>query len=493
MVTMIWHEARMEGQSRSTSCWVAFFAACLACLLLTIPSPAFAGRLEAGSFTAHATNANPNPVRITFQQPFDVTPIVVALSDQTGNQSAAIRITNVTTTGFDELIIEPDAWDGTHIAQQVHYIAVEPGRHVLPDGRIIEAGFVTTSAVQHGAGVSGTTSWFNVSFSAPLPTIPSVVSQIQTANSETRTVASQSSRPFITATQNSVGLTGFQVALERSEAQNGPAPSAETIGWIAFPAGLSGTFPSVGGSTITWSAVNTGTNIAGWDNGCFTNGFGQTSSSRIAVAKKITRIGGDGGWLRRCSLSSTTIGLTVDEDTSRDSERGHINEQASIITFSQSFHADLAAQLSVTKLRSSTDDGQGSDFHIPDALIDYLITVTNLGNSRPNQDSVVVVEQLPAHLDLMVSDLGAPGSGPVLFEQGSPASDLSCSFSSLASTSDCFEFSQDGSDYSYVPSDSGDGSDPDVRFIRITPNGFMAPDAGTGSPSFRLRLRTRLQ
>ncbi len=479
-----------SGRSKIIFLWLALLAGFFPLAV----EPAHAGRIEAGSFTAHATTANTatGPVRIDFQQAFDTVPIVVALSDQGGSNSAAIRITNISTTGFDELILEPDNWDGRHAQQNVHYLAVEPGRHVLPDGRIIEAGRIETSAVQRGGGVGGPASWSTVSFSSALPTTPAMVMQIQTANSEEEAVASAPSRPFITAVANTVSATGFQVALERSEVKNGSRPTTETIGWIAFPAGLTGTFPDTSGTSITWSAVNSPTNIAGWDNGCFTNSFGQTSASRIALAKKITRLGGDGGWLRRCSLSSTTIGLRVDEDTARDSERSHTAEAASIIAFSQAFHASLEPSISVSKTSVTFTDTYGSGFALPDARVEYLISVQNSGNAPPNHDSIILTEALPAELSLVIADFGGAGSGPIQYQDGSPASGLDCSFVSFASTSDCFAFSTDGIDFSYQPSDSGDGTDPRISHIRISPDGFMAPDNGSGPTSFTLRFTMKI-
>ncbi len=468
----------------------------MACGLLTVaPSPAQAGRFEAGSFTAHDTFANPNPVRVNFQQTFDTVPVVVALANERGGNSASIRITNVSTTGFDELILEPDNWDGRHITQNVHYIAVEPGRHVLPDGRIVEAGRLNTSATQFGTGVAGTASWASVSFSSALPISPSVITQIQTANSETQPVATAPSRPHITAIARGLGTTGFQVALDRSQANSGPIPSAETIGWIAFPSGLSGTFPDTGGSSVTWSTVNTPANIRGWTDGCFVNSFGQSSAARIVVAKKITRNNQDGGWFRRCSLTSTTIGLRVDEDRDQDNERSVAaidSESASIIAFSRSFHALLEPVIAVTKVSVSFTDTLGSDFALPEATVEYLITVQNGGNAPPNYDSVIITELLPAQLSFVVTDFGGPGSGPLLFVDGSPASGLNCIFSGFASMTDCYSFSTDGSNFTYQPVDSGDGTDPAVTHVRAIPTGFMAPNTGGGATSFTLRFNGKI-
>lgn len=458
-----------------------------------------AGRLEAGTFTAHDTfpAGARDPVRVSFQQTFDVPPIVVALSDQRGGDSASIRISNVTTTGFDELIIEVDNFDGRHISQQVQYIAVEPGRHVLPDGTIIEAGFTNTSATQFGSGVAGTASFTNVSFSKPFTSTASVISQLQTFNSETRDVANQASRPHITSLAIAPSSTGFQLALERSQANSGPIPSVETVGWIAFPAGQNGTIPAVTGADVTWSSVNTSANIRGTSNGCFTQSFGQTSGSRVAVAKKITRNNPDGGWLRYCSLSSTTIGVRVEEDRDQDRERALSvaqSEAASIIAFNRPFHSNLDADINVTKISENFSGfGGANNFALPDGMFEYVIEISNSGNSRPNFDTVVALDSLPSQVKLVVDDIDGPGSGPIEFTDGSVASALNYNFSGLGDLLDSLEFSQDGSDFSYIPVDSGDGTDPNITHIRVRLFGAMAP-ANSGSPSSaELRFKTKIR
>ncbi|MEL7197465.1 MAG: hypothetical protein AAGL10_04040 [Pseudomonadota bacterium] len=459
--------------------------------------PASAGRIEAGTFTAHDTFDNQNPVRVTFQQPFDTPPIVVALPSQNGNNSASIRITNVGTDGFDELILEPDNWDGRHIVMTVPYVAIEPGRHVLPDGTVIEAGFSDISNVQFGSGFTGgVASFANVNFSSPLASIPMILHQIQTANSETRNVANQSSRPHITSLSQNPTTFGFQLALERSQANSGPFPSTERVGWIALPNGTSGSFPNTAGTSINWASSTTSATIRGWDDGCFPFSHGQSGGNPIVIAKKATRNNGDGGWLRYCTINGTTISLRVDEDRDQDNERGIATgdaESAAILSFSQSFHANLAASLDITKLRTSTDDGAGSAFATPDAIVTYLITVTNSGNAPPNLGTVIVTEELPAELDLVVADFGGPGSGPIAFANGSPPAGMTCGFTSFASTTDCYSFSTDGVDFTYTPADSGDGTDPNVRYVRAQPSGFMNGDTGSGDPQFTLNLRARIR
>lgn len=390
---------RVCGSKRSRISDVRLKIALVILLFATLflgETGAVAARLEAGTFTSNDTvNGTRTPTRVNFQQTFDVPPVVVAIVNQSGSNSATIRITNVTTTGFDELAIEPDNWDGRHLSMTVQYIAIEPGRHVLSDGTIIEAGFTTTSAVQFGTGFTGgTASWQPVSFSGSLTGTPTVLHQILTANSEANNPAQTPSRPYITSVAQALSPAGFQLALDRSQANSGPYPSSETVGWIAFPVGATGTFPDIGNNTISWASSNTAANIRGWTDTCITNPHGLTVGTRVVVAKKISRNNQDGGWFRYCSLNSTTIGLRVDEDRDQDNERGVASadaEQASILSFSQPFHANLFSDLVTTKvLDSANPTPAGGD------TVRFRITVENIGNVPAPE--VSLTDQLPAGL-----------------------------------------------------------------------------------------------
>lgn len=61
----------------------------------------------------------------------------------------AIRIRNVTTTGFEAAQVEPANVDGVQEAMTMHYLAVEPGTHELPDGTRVLADTVSTTKQQH--------------------------------------------------------------------------------------------------------------------------------------------------------------------------------------------------------------------------------------------------------------------------------------------------------------------------------------------------------
>jgi hypothetical protein len=67
------------------------------------------------------------------------------------------------------------------------------------------------------------------------------------------------------------------------------------------------------------------------------------------------------------------------------------------------------------------------------------------------------------------------GTGPVLFQDGSPGSGLTYTFTSLSSTTDDVDFSNNnGTSWTYVPTANASGVDPAVTHIRIRPKGSMA-------------------
>jgi uncharacterized repeat protein (TIGR01451 family) len=488
---MIKHSVFSETMEKKT------ILTCLLFMLAIISAPAaHAGRLEAGRFTANDTLAVGTrvPTPVTFQQTFDVPPIVVAISDQVGGNSASIRITNITITGFNALILEPDNFDGRHLAQSVQYIAVEPGRHILPGGDAIEARRTNTSAVQLGPGVSGSASSTPVSFTAPLANTATVLAQIQTANSETRDVPTQSSRPHITALAFNASNTGFQLALERSQSAIGTVLT-ETVGWIAFPSARNESFPDINGVTINWGAANSGNTVRGWDDGCFSVALPVTSSTVVAVAKKRTRFNGDGGWFRYCSFNASTIGLRVEEDTDQDNERSVAAgdaESAAIIAFSRPFHANLRAEIEVTKVSATISGTSLNGFSLPGAIREYIVTVRNVGNAPPNLGSLIINDTLSPNTDLLVTDIQGSGSGPVAIAEVNGTALLNFSFTDLAATDDSLFFLDSGNTL-VTPIADANGADDNVAILRIQPSGTLEGNRGTGPGEFNLRYRARIK
>lgn len=152
--------------------------------------------------------------------------------------------------------------------------------------------------------------------------------------------------------------------------------------------------------------------------------------------------------------------------------------------------------LSVLKLSSVVSDpvnNVSNPKSIPGSVVAYTIQVSNTGPGSVDNNSVIVIDPIPANLELFVNDLGGAGSGPVLFTDGSPSSGLGWSFVSLADNSDSVDFSSDnGTTWTYTPTPDADGFDASVTHIRLKPSGSMNPDTGT-DPYFELRFRARLQ
>lgn len=154
--------------------------------------------------------------------------------------------------------------------------------------------------------------------------------------------------------------------------------------------------------------------------------------------------------------------------------------------------ASLVFKPALTVSKSSTAysdpiNGTSNPKMIPGAVAQYTIAVANPATYTVTGNSIAIIDATPANSALVVTNIGGGGSGPAAFVQGSPSSALSYSFSSLASSGDNIDFSNNGgASWTYRPSANANGVDPAVTHVRLRPQGTMA--AGS-SFSFRLRYR----
>lgn len=464
-------------------------------LLAGVSAPALAANpwaLEAGQATTNSTFATPAFITVNFATAFAAPPVVIVLPTDQGGDPSALRIRNVTTTGFDVAPVEPSGNDGPHVAMTFDYVAMTAGTHIMPTGETVVAGTHATSTVQRAGVVGGPAGWDTVSFGATLSASAAVVATIQTANSESGAIPGAASVPWLTVALRNPGTASVQMALERAEAAAGTV-SAETIGYIAFPQGTNGGFFDDADISTSWSAVETPDTIRGWDDGCFTNTYASTAfSSPRVVASQTRRDGNNGGWVRRCSLSSTAIGLTVDEDIANDAERNHTTEAAGVLAFSRSFHAVFEGLLTAVKTVTIAEDpvnGTANPFAIPGARARYAVDVASQGRLPVDSNTVTFIDAVPAGTSLVVADIDGPGSGPVRFTDGSTTSALSYAFTSLGSATDDLAFSDNGgATFTYTPAAGASGADPAVTHFRVTPQGSFAGDGAGANPSFRLEF-----
>ncbi|HEV8333821.1 MAG TPA: right-handed parallel beta-helix repeat-containing protein [Steroidobacteraceae bacterium] len=130
---------------------------------------------------------------------------------------------------------------------------------------------------------------------------------------------------------------------------------------------------------------------------------------------------------------------------------------------------------------------------IPGAMEIYTLRLTNQGSGTVDNNTVAIVDAVPANTALYVQDLGVAGSGPLAFTNGTPSSALTYTFSGLANGGDDLEFSNNGgSSWAYTPVANANGCDPAVTHIRVKPKGTMAAASGAGNPYFEVRFRVRV-
>jgi hypothetical protein len=151
---------------------------------------------------------------------------------------------------------------------------------------------------------------------------------------------------------------------------------------------------------------------------------------------------------------------------------------ASTSTVSASFSVIDPQPLTMTKVSAAMTDpvnGATNPKMIPGGRAAYTVAVTNPNAFATTSDTIVVSDKTPTNLKLFVGNISGSSGGPVQFQNGAPASGLTYTFTSLASTTDDVDFSSDnGSTWTYVPTAGADGSDSNVTHVRIRPKGAMA-------------------
>jgi len=128
---------------------------------------------------------------------------------------------------------------------------------------------------------------------------------------------------------------------------------------------------------------------------------------------------------------------------------------------------------------------------IPGAQVQYQIQVTNSSYGPVQDNTLVVVDPVPANTEFFSGSLD--GGAPYVFVGSiTPASGLTCPFTALNNFTDCIDFSSDGgTTWTYVPNGTFDAA---VTHIRFRPSGRLNGDTplGAPSPSFTLQFRVRI-
>lgn len=231
-------------------------------------------------------------------------PVVVAGgSTRDGGHQGVVRVRNVTTDSFEIRFQEWDYRDGRHTTENIGYLVVEAGTHMLTDGTQLVAGTTTLT------NESFKTLSFETSFSAT----PLVIAHTMTNNDPSAVVERV----------RNINNSTFQMQLNEEEVADG-VHATETVGYIAIDQGS-----ATSGDTVL-NAVTTGNSVTHKDT---TVNFGDIggSNSPVILSDMQTRDGGDAATLRHRSQTSTSVTVWVEEEKSKDSELKHTSEVAGVL------------------------------------------------------------------------------------------------------------------------------------------------------------------
>jgi len=314
----------------------------------------------AGRVTLKNTMDDPAFTSVCFDTPFSEVPRVFSLPTTGSNgDRLALRIRNVTEKGFEIAQVESAVIGNSNspagnLSQTVDFLAIPEGDYILGGGAKMRVSALNTTRFQ-GKHFNDT-SWETVgAASMDFSQAPAVIASIQTMNNEADPFPI--SFPFLATTIQSVTSTQFKVALERGETRTGSLDQSETVAYIAVTPGMSGQLTD----DISYESFLTNNNVSGI-NYCRTvslNG-NYSAGNPLVIASQNTRNGADGGWLKRCAISTSSVGFSIVEDMASDLDQNHTNEQAGGIALGGVFtNQTCSVQPVDVHHYEITHDGQG--------------------------------------------------------------------------------------------------------------------------------------
>lgn len=135
--------------------------------------------------------------------------------------------------------------------------------------------------------------------------------------------------------------------------------------------------------------------------------------------------------------------------------------------------------IALTKSSAPVATAGVNRFNVPDADIDYTITVSNTGGSPVDINTALIADVLPAGVTFFNGDIDAGAAGTQNFVFTPGTSGLTLAAGNIAYSNN------GGTSYAYTPAA---GYDPAVNALRFAPQGTMAANS-----SFTIRFRTRIR
>ncbi len=264
-------------------------------MLSALDPPIEVGKL---SLTHHWT-------RVEFERGFREPLVVAGPASHEGGQPVTVRIRNVTQDGFEIRLEEWDYLDDRHVAEEVDFLAIGRGTHVLGPDTMIHAGSLITDA---------TGEFTHVAFPTAFDDVPAVVASL----------ASDNGSDTVAIRIGNVTTTGFDVMMQEQESRT-QHHVAENIHFVAWEQGTSSLASTLGWEVGTQRWV--GHKFA-WA------GFERTYDAAPCVIAAMNTVRGlDPATLRWTSKTAIGVKIQVDEEQSRDTETAHAKEDVVRLVF----------------------------------------------------------------------------------------------------------------------------------------------------------------
>jgi len=164
------------------------------------------------------------------------------------------------------------------------------------------------------------------------------------------------------------------------------------------------------------------------------------------------------------------------------------------------FQPNINLSKSITVLNDPIN-GDEKPKAIPGAELKYSIITKNTGRGYADDGSIVLRDEIPDDADFYIGNVicvngEGTGLGPICYQDGinENESGLTYNFKGIDDLTDHVQFSEGGSDFTYLPVDDGDGYDSKIRFIRISPAGNLnaSDKAVSFEPQFTFEYQIRL-
>ncbi|MEM9097954.1 MAG: SdrD B-like domain-containing protein, partial [Pseudomonadota bacterium] len=263
---------------------------------VAIGGNAGSARLELGTLSL-SQEARGLWTRVDFDSPIPDAIVVMGPLSANGDE-ATVRVRNVDETGFEVQIDEWMYYDGWHMAETVSWMAATEGSHRLPDGTVIQAGRTVAESDIPSA----------VTFETAFEAAPLVFTQLASDNGSDAAV-----------TRNAdVSGTGFSVQMQEEELRD-QWHVPEQIDWIAVEQSdgiLAGGTESVDHEFKTLDL----------------------SPPEVFLADVQTMAGVDTINLRYEETADGGLRIKLDEETSLDLEKEHLEETVAFLAANAGTH-----------------------------------------------------------------------------------------------------------------------------------------------------------